>query len=150
MKKLLFGLLVTLTTLSAYGQKPAQEPSVLITRHTSTNQMVWSDLDNKWMFFDKDERRPEANVWLTYFNDNGTGYIKMFNVASGDFYEMNIYNYEMGTNQQGGRKLEIDAIQVTDGQKITIIVNEYEEGIKMVSVFLPEDGLAIFFDTEFN
>ena len=151
MKKLLFGLLVTLTTLSAYGQKPAQEPSVLITRHTSTQKMVWSDLDEKWMFFDKDERRPETHVWLTYFNDNGTGYIKMYNISDGEFYEMNIYNYELGENKYGGRSLDIDAVQITDGQKITIIVNEYEDKTnKMVTIFLPSDGLAIFFDTNFN
>ena len=103
------------------------------------------------MFFDKDERRPEINVWLTYFNDNGTGYIKMYNIASGEFYEMNIYNYELGENKYGGRSLDIDAVQITDGQKITIIVNEYEDGTnKMVTIFLPSDGLAIFFDTNFN
>ena len=99
------------------------------------------------MFFDLNEREYDPCVWLSYFNDNGTGKIKMINVNNGETYQFSIYDYQMGENDNG-IYLEIDAIQITDSQKVTIIVNEYENGFKMVSVFLPDDNLAVFFDTE--
>ena len=136
-----------ITTTCAYGQNSTDEPSVLITRFTSSDRMVWSEVENKYMFFDLNEREYDPCVWLSYFNDNGTGKIKMINVNNGETYQFSIYDYQMGENDNG-IYLEIDAIQITDSQKVTIIVNEYENGFKMVSVFLPDDNLAIFFDTE--
>lgn len=99
------------------------------------------------MFFDLNEREYDPCVWLSYFNDNGTGKIKMINVNNGETYQFSIYDYQMGENDNGPY-LEIDAIQTTDSQKVTILVNEYSNGFKMVSVFLPDDKLVVFFDTE--
>ena len=149
MKKFLLGLLFVLTTAFAYGQKPTNEPSVLITRHLSSNRMVWSNTDNKHLFFDLDERAPENCVWLSYFNDNGTGYIKMIKVSNSVVYDFNIYDYVM-KEDDNGQYLRIEAIQTSNGEKVTILVNTYEDdgGWKMVSIFLPESDLALFFDTK--
>ena len=147
MKKLILGLFVTLTALSAYGQRPAEEPSILITRHTSTQRMVWSDVDDEYMFFDLKDRYRDINIWLSYFNDNGTGYIKMIREYNNEFIELNIYDYEMKEDAEG-TYLKIQAIQAKDGQKVTVIVQDYGDGFKMVTVFMPDDQLAIYFDTE--
>ena len=149
MKRLLFGLLVALTTLSAYGQKPLTEPSVLITRNTSTQRMVWSDVDDEFMFFDLKDRYRDINVWLSYFNENGTGYIKMIREYNNEFIELNIYNYEMKEDEEG-TYLKVQAIQAKDGQKVTLIIQDYGDGFKMLTVFMPDDQLAIYFDTERN
>ena len=149
MKRLLFGLLVSLTTLSAYGQKPDKEPSVLITRNTSTQRMVWSDVDDEYMFFDLKDRYRDINIWLSYFNDNGTGYIKMIREYNNEFIELNVYNYEIKEDAEG-TYLKVQAIQSKDGQKVTLIIQDYGDGFKMVTVFMPDDQLAIYFDTERN
>ena len=147
MKRLILGLFVTLTALSAYGQKPDELPSVLITRHTSTQRMVWSDVDDEYMFFDLKDRYRDINVWLSYFNDNGTGYIQMIREYNNEFIELNVYNYEIKEDVEG-TYLKVQAIQSKDGQKITVIVQDYGDGFKMVTVFMPDDQLAIYFDTE--
>lgn len=147
MKRLILGLLVTLTTLSAYGQKPAKEPSVLITRNTFTQRMVWSDVDDEYMFFDLKDRYRDINIWLSYFNDNGTGYIKMIREYNNEFIELNIYEYEI-KEDENGTYLKIKAIQSKDGQKVTVIIQDYGDGFKMVTVFMPDDQLAIYFNTE--
>lgn len=147
MKKLILVLLVTLTALSAYGQKPAEEPSVLITRNTSTQRMVWSDVEDEWMFFDLVDRYSDNNVWLSYFNSNGSGYMKMVRVSTGEEFAFTIYGYEMRENDRG-EYLWIDALQVHDGQKVTILVQEYGQGIKMVTVFMPTSKVVLYFDTE--
>ena len=149
MKKILFGLLVALTTLSAYGQKPDELPSVLITRNTSTQRMVWSDVDDEYMFFDLKDRYRDINVWLSYFNDNGTGYIQMIREYNNEFIELNVYNYEIKEDAEG-TYLKVQAIQSKDGQKVTVIIQDYGDGLKMVTVFMPLDQLAIYFDTERN
>lgn len=111
--------------------------------------MVWSNTDNKHLFFDLDERAPENCVWLSYFNDNGTGYIKMIKVSNSVVYDFNIYDYVM-KEDENGQYLRIEAIQTSNGEKVTILVNTYEDdgGWKMVSIFLPESDLALFFDTK--
>jgi len=147
MKKFLFGVLVTLTTLSAYGQKPKEEPSLLITRNTSTQRMVWSDVEDEWMFFDLAERYPDNNVWLTYFNDNGSGYMKMVRVSNNEEFQFTIYKYEMRENERG-EYLWIDALQSFDGQKVTILIQEYGEGIKMITIFMPDSNIVLYFDAE--
>ena len=147
MKKLILGLFVTLTALSAYGQKPTEEPSVLITRNTSTQRMVWSDVQDEWMFFDLTERHPDNNVWLSYFNDNGSGYMKMIRVSNNEEFAFTIYDYEMRENDRG-QYLWIDALQIHDGQKVTVLVQEYGEGIKMVTIFMPKSNVVLYFDTE--
>ena len=147
MKKLILGLFVTLTALSAYGQKPAEEPSVLITRNTSTQRMVWSDVQDEWMFFDLTERHSDNNVWLSYFNDNGSGYMKMIRVSNNEEFAFTIYDYEMRENDRG-QYLWIDALQIHDGQKVTVLVQEYGEGIKMVTIFMPKSNVVLYFDTE--
>ena len=149
MKRLILGLFVTLTALSAYGQKPDELPSVLITRNTSTQRMVWSDVDDEYMFFDLKDRYRDINIWLSYFNDNGTGYIKMIREYNNEFIELNIYNYEMKEDEEG-TYLKVQAIQAKDGQKVTLIIQDYGDGFKMLTVFMPDDQLAIYFDTERN
>lgn len=144
---MIFGVLMAITALSAYGQKPSNEPSVLITRNTSTQRMVWSEVDDEWMFFDLTERHPDNNVWLSYFNDNGSGYMKMIRVSNNEEFPFTIYDYEMRENDRG-EYLWIDALQTSDGQKVTILVQEYGEGIKMVSVFMPDSKVVLYFDTE--
>ena len=147
MKRLILGLFVTLTALSAYGQKPDELPSVLITRNTSTQRMVWSDVDDEYMFFDLKDRYRDINVWLSYFNDNGTGYIQMIREYNNEFIELNVYNYEIKEDAKG-TYLKVQAIQSKDGQKVTLIIQDYGDGFKMVTVFMPDDQLAIYFDTE--
>jgi len=91
------------------------------------------------------ERYRDANFWQFTFNDNNTGYVKMTNVSSEDFYEFTIYDWEIRENTNGDDYLWIDAIQKIDYKKVTIIVNTYPSG-KLISVFMPDDKLAIFFD----
>jgi len=135
---------MTVTTLVTYGQS-SKQPNNLITHHSSVQRMIWSDVDDEYMFFDLKERYRDANFWQFTFNDNNTGYVKMTNVSSEDFYEFTIYDWEIRENTNGDDYLWIDAIQKIDYKKVTIIVNTYPSG-KLISVFMPDDKLAIFFD----
>lgn len=147
MKKILFGLLVALTTLSAYGQNSVKDVNVLVTHNLSTQRMVWSDSQNEYMFFDLAERYTEHNVFLSDFNNDGSGYIKLIRVESSDVYEFTVYNYETRSNDKGDY-IWIDAIQIVDSQKVTFIIQELGEKNKMLTLFMPESKLVIYFDDE--
>lgn len=142
MKKLLFSLLFAVSSLCLYGQS---EPTNLITYNTASQRMVWSDVDNEYLFFDINPRHRESNMWQFMFNDNHTGSITMTNISTGTIYKFTIYQWEIRVNDDGINYLWIDCLQVVDSQRITILVNTYPNG-KMVSTFMPDKQLCIFFD----
>lgn len=135
------GVLMSITTLCAYGQDTYSH----LTDHVKTERMVWSESDNEYLFFDLEERHIDKCFWVFTFNKNRTGDIKMTNAESGDVYTFKIYNWEIRKNNDGREYIWIDVIQSNDSQKLTIIFTSYDTG-KMISVFMPDDKLAVFFD----
>jgi hypothetical protein len=142
MKKVLLGLMLTFAVLTANAQS---QSGTTIMKRTSSQRMVWSDVDDKWLFFPLRERHYEASVWETLLNDNGTGSIRITNVDSEITYGINIYKWEMRTNDDGQQYIWIEGIQISDSQRLQVIMNSYSNG-KMYTVFMPDSQLAIFFD----
>jgi hypothetical protein len=60
MKKFLF-LIVFLTTFSLFGQQLMKWHKV--TNYTSTSEMVWSDINQEYLFFDNRDYRTQSAVW---------------------------------------------------------------------------------------
>lgn len=143
MKKLLLSLLLSISALCSYGQS---EPTNLITYNVSSQRMVWSDVDKKYIFFDINVRHIESNMWQFMFNDNHTGNITMTNISTGTIYKFTIYQWEIRVNEEGVNYLWIDCLQIVDSQRVTILVNTYPTG-KLVSVFIADKQLALFFDS---
>lgn len=143
MKKLLlllFGLL-SFTTL-------AQSQYEITTYYSASSKMVWSDVDNKYLFFNLDERHLARFEWEFILNDNHTGRVSAVHISRNDRdnYNFNIYNYEIRENKDGREYLWIDAIQISDSQKVTFIVDRNSYGENMISIFMPESDLQIVFD----
>jgi hypothetical protein len=60
MKKFLF-LVALLTTFSSFGQQLMKWHKV--TNYTSTSEMVWSDINQEYLFFDNKDYRTQSAVW---------------------------------------------------------------------------------------
>jgi len=60
MKKFLF-LIVFLTTFSLFGQQLMKWHKV--TNYTSTSEMVWSDINQEYLFFDNKDYRTQSAIW---------------------------------------------------------------------------------------
>ena len=69
MKKLLLILLTTLFTVTSYAQELFHR--TVTTTNASTNQMVWSYSDNKYIFIDNQDKMSFLAKWEFSFNDNG-------------------------------------------------------------------------------
>ena len=107
--------------------------------------MVWSNVDNKNLFFDLKDRYYDVNVWELNFNDNRSGTIKITNTKTDEVYAFNIYNWEIRTDDNGKDYIWVDVLQISDSQRCTILITSYDSG-KMISVFMPESQMCMFFD----
>lgn len=143
MKKLLL-ILLTLVSLSTF----AQTTNSVTTLNVATSKMVWSNIDNKYIFVDVDKRHYARFVWTFTFNDNHTGNINSVHVQRGETvkYGFIIYTWEIRQNDNGEDFIWIDAMQVSDSQKVTIMVNRNYHGENMISVFMPESETHLCFD----
>ena len=141
MKKALLTILLAVSSLTAYSQSGG----TIITKFTSIQRMIWSDIDDKHLFFDLEKRYSDINVWQMNFNENHSGVIKMTSSKTDEVYAFNIYNWEIRTNNYGEDYIWVDVLQVSDSQRCTILINSYDEG-KMISIFMPESQLCMFFD----
>ena len=144
MKKLLF-LLVTLLSLSAFGQTKG----VIVTHYFSTQRMVWSDVDNEWLFFDNDDLTRRSCQWNFTLEDDGSGTVYMEElIKDGDEYELVIYDWNI-TPIGDCDGIDSKFIQKIDGQKGSVMIQKCIVGgvaKHAISIFLPETQLFIYFD----
>ena len=141
MKKLILSFVLALTSFGAFSQNNLHN---VITNSISTQRMVWSDIDDEWLFFDLEEEHLEYYSWLVNFNDNHTGTIKITGVKNQKIYDLIIYNWEIRQDEDEKDYIWMDIMQTFNSEKGTIMLNEYPNG-KFISVFLPDSQLAIFF-----
>ena len=143
MKKLFF-LFVLLFSLKSFSQTNTS----VSTYNVATSDMVWSDMDEKYLFFPVDERHFAKFVWNFTFNDNYTGAIKSSHIGRTENtnYGFNIYKWEIRNNNDGSEYIWVDAIQVSDSQKVTFIINKNSYGENMISLFMPEKNKFLTFD----
>ena len=141
MKRILLTFLLAVISLTAYSQNN----KTIITKFTSIQRMVWSNVDNKNLFFDLKDRYYDVNVWELNFNDNRSGTIKITNTKTDEVYAFNIYNWEIRTDDNGKDYIWVDVLQISDSQRCTILITSYDSG-KMISVFMPESQMCMFFD----
>jgi hypothetical protein len=141
MKKIILGILLTITTLSSFGQNTTTS----VTRHVSTDKMVWSDSDEKWVFISNEDRRNETVVWEFTLDEDRTGKIKANSVDTEDIYTFTVYNWEIRVNDSGLEYLWIEMVQNVNNEKGTFMINVYPEG-RVYSAFLPKSNLVVYFD----
>ena len=78
---------------------------------------------------------------------NGSGYIQVDNITDNEKYGITIYLWEVRTNDKGEQYVWIDGVERKDFEKLTILVSKGpQENTNMISAFLPESQMAIFFD----
>lgn len=142
MKKVLLTLAVLFATLTAV----AQQSYNIITINMRMDDMVWSQTDEEYLFFEKLERHYQKVVWEFTLNDNQTGTVKVTELGDGDKYGFNIYNWEVRTDAKGKDYAWMDAVQVSNSEKVTIMVSTNSLKQQMVSVFMPASKLCLFFD----
>lgn len=142
MKKVLLTLAVLFATLTAV----AQQSYNIITVNMRMDDMVWSQADEEYLFFEKLERHYQKVVWEFTLNDNQTGTVKVTELGDGDKYGFNIYNWEVRTDAKGQDYAWMDAIQVSDSEKVTIMVSTNSLKQQLISVFMPASKVCIFFD----
>lgn len=154
MKKLFLAITLIIATFSAKAQSDVVNGRV-ITHSTATKTMVWSEVDQKNIFFDQQERHPDDNLIETSINTRtATGKITITSIETGDVYNFNIFDYEVRPEQitPDGTKYDtfiIDCIEVNTGAKARIVFMSYQDSsFRMVTVFMAEDQLAVYMDTE--
>lgn len=142
MKKVLLTLAVVFATLTAV----AQQSYNIVTVNMRMDDMVWSQADEEYLFFEKLERHYQKVVWEFTLNDNQTGTVKVTELGDGDKYGFNIYNWEVRTDAKGQDYAWMDAVQVSNSEKVTIMVSTNSLKQQLVSVFMPASKVCIFFD----
>ena len=135
MKKFFFIFLFLISFIS-FGKTT----NVVKTFNTSSSKMVWSDIDEKYLFFDLDERHYSIFEWTISLNQNKTGYIRAIHIErTGDTkYAFNVHNWEIKQNDRGENYIWIDSIQVSDSQKVTLLINKNHYNEQLLSLFMPE------------
>ena len=140
MKKL-FLLFFTLLAFVSYGQLSG----TILTTSRSISSMNWSNLDGKFIFIETVPRSRENWRWIFDINDSKVGTIKAEDLNKSDWYQFNVYDWEL-INIEGANAVIIKCIQENGGQKVEIIVAKYFSGNQMLTVFIKEDKLAVYFD----
>ncbi len=141
MKKLLF--ILAFATTSLFGQKTYN----IVTHGTTIQNMVWSSSDEEYVFIENKSRHYKRVLWTITLSENRSGYIQVDNITDNEKYGITIYLWEVRTDDKGGQYVWIDGIQQKDFEKLTILISKGpEENTNMISAFLPESQMAIFFD----
>lgn len=142
MKKVLLTLAVAFAALTA----AAQSTFNVVTDKAESSNMVWNKTLNEYSFFDKEARHYNKIVWEFVLNNNHTGTVKVTELQDTDKYGFNIHNWEFRKDDKGNDLLWIDAVQVSNSEKVTLIITANELKQQLISVFMPESELALFFD----
>ena len=140
MKKL-FLLFFVLLTFVSYGQLSG----TILTTSRSISSMNWSNLDDKFIFIETVPRTRENWRWIFDINDSKVGTIKAEDLNKNEWFQFNVYDWEL-INIEGANAVIIKSIQEKGGQKVEIIVAKYSSGNQMLTVFINEDELAVYFD----
>ena len=140
MKKLLLTLLVVLTT-----NLSAQITGRMITDHTSTQDMVWSEVESKYMFFNKLARYEEYNMIETNVNQSNTGKIVITDIKTKVTYTWTVYQVNYDKTEEGTEFVRCECIEVQTGDQCTFIFTKYGDH-RMVSIMMPSSRLAVFMD----
>ena len=142
MKKVLLTLAVVFTALTA----AAQNTFNVVTDKMEINDMIWNPSLKEYFFFEKEARTYKKVVWEVTLNSNHTGAIRVTELKDGDKYGFNIYNWEFRQNDKGKDFIWIDAIQVSNSEKVTIMVDANALKQQLISIFMPDSKVALFFD----
>jgi len=142
MKKVLLTLAVLFATLTAVAQTSVN----IVTDKTRIDDMIWSQSDQEFLYFSKVERHSQKVVWEFTLNDNRTGTVKVTELGDGDKYGFNIYNWEIRTDDKGKDYARMDVIQVSNSEKATIMVSVNEVKQQLISIFMPDSKVCLFFD----
>ena len=142
MKKVLLTLAVLFATLTAVAQNTYN----IVTVNMRMDDMVWSKADEQFLYFEKIQRHYQKVIWEVTLNDNQTGTIKVTELGDGDKYGFNIYNWDVRTDDKGLDYVWMDAIQVSNSEKVTIMVSGNALKQQLISVFMPDSKVCIFFD----
>ena len=142
MKKVLLTLAVAFAALTT----AAQSTFNVVTDKLQIDNMVWNETLQEHSFFDKEARRYSKVVWEFTLNNNHTGTVKITELEDGDKYGFNIHNWEFRKDAKDQNFIWIDAIQVSNSEKVTVLVSANELKQQLISVFMPESKLALFFD----
>ena len=142
MKKLLV-VLLGLMSFVMMGQT-----KYLTTYYSTVSNMVWSQSDQKYLFFELEPRHLSRFEWTFNFNENHTGTIYSNHHQRGEVtkYGFNIYKWEIRQMDDGRDYIWIDAIQVSDSQKVTFIIDKNTYGENLVSLFMLESNKHLTFD----
>lgn len=153
MKKLLLviGLVASAFSLSAQNDVNGR----IITHSTATQTMVWSESDQKNIYFDKQERHPEDNlVEISLDSKTASGKVVITNINDGDAFTFIIYDYEFRPDQKTPEgvlfnSFLIDCVESSTGTKARMVWLSYQNAeFRMISVFMPSEQLAVHMDTD--
>ncbi len=139
-------VILTLTAILFSFAGAAQNTYNIVTEYLQIDNMVWNETLEKHSFFEKEARHTNKVVWEFSLNSNSTGVVRVTELGDGDKYSFNIYNWELKTNDKNQKFIWIDAIQVSNSEKVTIMVDSNHLKQKIISVFMPDNNLALFFD----
>jgi hypothetical protein len=140
MKKLLVTLLCAASTILS-----AQITGRMITDHTSTQDMVWSEVEGTYMFFPKVQRYEEYNMIESNINQSNTGKIVITDIKTKVTYTWTVYQVNYDKTEEGTEFVRCECIEVQTGDQCTFIFTKYADH-RMVSIMMPSSRLAIFMD----
>ena len=106
--------------------------------------MVWSDMNDEWLYLPRVERHRRSSNWSIKLNDNRTGLVSMEDLNDGDDYYLEIYNWK-NEDIKGKNGIVAEFVQRSDGQKGTMIL-QWENGNYGMAIFLPQEKVYLFFD----
>lgn len=107
--------------------------------------MNWSELDQKFLFFETVPRGRSNWRWIFDIDVSKVGSIQAEDLSESDWYKFNVYDWE-NINIEGATAVIFKTIQQNGGEKCEIIVSKYPSGNQMITVFIAEDNLAVYFD----
>jgi hypothetical protein len=141
MKKIFLLLFILLSFVSF-----AQLSGTILTTNREIRTMKWSDLDDKFVYITQVPRLRSNWRWNVEINSSKVGYIEAEDLDKGEWYRFNVYDWELINVDGAKTAVIIKSIQQNGGQKVEIIFAKYESGNQMISVFIREDELSVYFD----
>jgi hypothetical protein len=139
MFKRLLSIIVLSVVLSAplLSQTEVGRKSI-ITSTQWTNQMVWSDLESKWLFVDNHDKAREVYMWDMILYDNHTGIMKCGDVN----YTINSWSVEK--TDDGTDLMDITAYNHKISRSIRMLFGR-PDGKNFLAIYDDVNRIAFYF-----
>jgi hypothetical protein len=122
----------------------AQAKGTIMTDHLIINTMVWSEYDEEYVFIPNKERHIKMCRWsFELVDETDNGLITMVDVMDKTEYRFYVNHWDLAEDKE---MIMCDVIEAINGNESSIYILKNDRGEHMITVFMPQAELSLFFD----